>query len=212
MKISATQVGYLQTNCYLIEDETEKVGWLVDPGEQPEKIQAMVDERGVRIQAILLTHAHFDHFGAAGWAAETYDCPILLSAPEAEEACAGGVFVKGHIRQIFQEFRPVWEKRGQCVTEGQTLTLGRQHWQVMLIPGHSPACTCYYHEPEGVLIAGDTLFRESIGRTDYYQGDPDDLRRNLKERIASLPDDVVVLPGHGPSTTIGWEKTHNPYL
>lgn len=212
MKISVCQTGSLRENCYLIEDEAAKCAWVVDPGDEPDKIRAMVKERGVIPEAILITHAHFDHVGAAGELAEVWDCPIRIAQAEAEDIREGGAFRAGHIKEIYEHFYAVLQKRGQYAAAGDEEKLGGQRWQVLCVPGHSPASLCYYNEKDGVLLSGDTLFRGSVGRTDVYAGSSEDLLRNIRQTLMALPDATVVLPGHGPATTIGRERTENPYL
>lgn len=211
MKISVCQAGPLRVNCYLIEEEESKKGWIVDPGDEPKKIQEMAEQRGVKPEAVVITHTHFDHIGAAARLASLWNCPVLLTEPEAEEAREKGPF-GGYTELIYEKFLPCLEQRGRYVCEGEILTLGAMEWQAILVPGHSRASLCLYNQRENVLISGDTLFRESIGKTDVYPGSPEELGCNLREKLLTLPPDTVVLPGHGPATTIGWEKEHNPYL
>ncbi len=210
MKLSVCQVGSLGTNCYILEAEEEKVAWIVDPGDESDKIAHVIEEREVEVEGILITHAHYDHIGAAGVLAERFDCSILLH-PQEEVEARQGFFVE-YAPGLYAEFCEALAQRVQYVQEGQTLTLGDQEWRVIVIPGHSPASVCLYNERENVLVAGDTLFQYSMGRTDFYDGASSDLPKNIREKLLTLPEETVVLPGHGPATSIGNEKIRNPYL
>ncbi|MCS7193396.1 MAG: MBL fold metallo-hydrolase [Meiothermus sp.] len=202
MKVYPITVGPLQENTYLLVGE-EGRGAIVDPGDEPERILAEVQRVGMRPEAILLTHAHFDHVGAVGPLVEALGIPVYLhpadlplyqSAPQA--AGRWGLWV------------PSPPEPTEPLYEGQYLDLGLG-LEVLFLPGHAPGHVGFYKP--GHLVSGDVLFRGSIGRYDLPGADPQALFSSL-QKLLQLPPDTVVYPGHGPLTTLGEERAHNPYL
>ncbi|MGK0618852.1 MBL fold metallo-hydrolase [Meiothermus cerbereus] len=202
MKVYGFAVGPLQENTYLLVGEDGR-GAIVDPGDEPERILAEVRGVGLRPQAILLTHAHFDHVGAVAPLVEALGLPVYLHPADlplyqsaAQSAARWGL----HIPQPPEPTLPL--------AEGQTLDLGLG-LEVLFLPGHAPGHVGFYRP--GHLISGDVLFRGGIGRYDLPGSDPQALFVSL-QKLLKLPPETVVYPGHGPKTTIAEERASNPYL
>ncbi len=204
MKISNVVVGPIHTNCYLIESDGEAV--IVDPGDELEQIMNMLGGRVLK--AIWITHGHWDHVSAlAGLQAKT-GAEVVMSAHDSGRV-DGVSFVEGH--DIARGFPPAHVDAR--VSQGDKLTVGSCTFEVLTTPGHSVDSVCYYCEQEGVLFSGDTLFSEGrYGRTDFRDGNFDDIVLSMRTKLSVLPDETEVLCGHGQSTTIGTERLLNPYL
>lgn len=208
--------GSLDTNMYLISDGAACAGgnggeggasastMVVDPpGDLSDFAEAL---RRRSLDAVVLTHRHFDHVGAAKALREASGAPVIASSIDAPVICGDE-----EIPENDRTFEPC--PVDQAVGHGDILTIGSLPWKVIHTPGHTPGSICLYLDPRfgsnpqgaPVLVAGDTLFAGAIGRTDFTGGSMDDMRRSLK-RLAVLPDETVVLPGHGPQTTIGAER------
>lgn len=218
IRVRALPVGYLGTNCYLVIAEGNTVpgkkAFVVDPGAEAPRILEAIREEGVTVEKILITHAHFDHVGAAEELARALDCLVALAAAELREAGENPVYAR-MMRDSYVSLLMAAEERGEILAEGSELTLGESRWQVLAVPGHSPESLCYYCAAAGVLLSGDTLFSGALGREDFFEskgGAPGTLVRNVREKLMALPDETVVYPGHGPSTTVGAERARNPFL
>ncbi len=215
IKIGRMVMGVCQTNCYFLYRDGEQEAIVVDPADKGANIYAALQKNGFRIVGILLTHGHFDHIwgldalrDAANAAAEADGQePVKVYACEAE-------------RELLKSVRMnVSEQAGRaCSTyadvylkDGEELTLAGMCFKMIATPGHTAGGACYYFEEAGILVSGDTLFQESIGRTDFPTGSMGTLVRSIKEKLFVLPDDTRVYPGHGESTTIGHEKEQNPF-
>jgi hydroxyacylglutathione hydrolase len=194
-------VGPLENNCFMISDEKTAECLVTDPGDEPDRILDLIKENKFRVKYILCTHAHFDHVGALQELKDGTGAQIVLHSDDlviyrnATEAAKSWGF----------EIDPLPEP-DLLVSEGDILRLGALEFRVIHTPGHSPGGICIYGE--GILITGDTLFAGSVGRTDLEGGDIEELKKSFN-RLMSLPDDTRVLPGHGPESTIGREKTGN---
>jgi len=199
-----------ETNAYIVTGEGDDRALIVDAPPQPELIGAQLASRGLAAAAILLTHGHIDHTGGAGrlaadTAALTYVHPeddFLTLHPEEQ------------LRRIFGMTPPgsyeVPERR-ESLEHGQKLELAGLTLEVRHTPGHTPGHCCFYWDEEGVLFSGDQLFAGSIGRTDLPGGSMPQLIRSMRDEVMVLDDEVRVLPGHGPETTIGRERRTNPF-
>ncbi|MBV9879886.1 MAG: MBL fold metallo-hydrolase [Gemmatirosa sp.] len=203
-RIEVAAVGVFEENCYLVVDPATRAAALIDPGDEGDRIVDMVRRADARLEAIWLTHAHLDHIGAiadvlAEWRVPVHlhpaDLPVFEYAPRA--ALAYGLPF---------EPQPLPDRE---LAEGQVLSLGGLRFDVMHAPGHAPGHVVIHGH--GIALAGDCLFYGSVGRTDLPLSDPRALSRSL-QRIAALPPETVVYPGHGPSTTIGREVAMNPFL
>lgn len=209
MHIQPFTVNPFQENSYLVTHNGR--GFVVDPGfynatEMNIFNQALL-QQNARLEAIVLTHAHLDHvFGVDRVRGHYSDIPVYLHK---EDAWFWENYMLSAARFGFEvkpfDFTPNW------ITEGDVEFAGIR-LQALFTPGHAPGHLAYYHEGSAQLISGDALFRESVGRTDLHMGDFDILENSIKSQLYTLPDDTVVYPGHGPSTTIGHEKKHNPFV
>lgn len=197
--------GLFEENCYLVGEPGGTDAILVDPGEEPERFLDEARRRGRRITAIWLTHAHIDHIMGVERVKGATGAPVLLhpdDRPIYDNLVAQG--------QYFGfDLTPAPPPDGDLY-HGQRLTVGKTEFEVRHVPGHSPGHVCFV--TAGLVIGGDLLFQGSIGRTDLMGGDLPALLAGLRTHLLTLPDDTVVYPGHGPSTTIGRERATNPFL
>lgn len=205
MKIDSMVVGPLGVNCYILSDGGE--AFIVDPGGHADEIAKFLDSKSLKPVAIINTHGHFDHIGAVAELAERYNIPFRLHK--------GDEFLveKGAETSVMFGFKPMEIPEIKSYLEdGEKITLGDMTVEVMHTPGHSPGGVCLYINGLGAVITGDSLFLESIGRSDFPYGDHGSLIQSIKSRLMCLDDSVKVYPGHGPSSTIGHEKSFNPFL
>lgn len=207
MEIDAFALGPLQANGYLLRDPAAGASVLVDPGGDADILLAAIAAGGLDLDAIWLTHAHFDHVGALAEVLEHHDAPVFLhpaDLPLLRRAAAAAAAWGVSQRQSHVEPRPL--------AHGRILTAGSLHARVLYTPGHAPGHCCFYLAEPRVLLSGDCLFRRSIGRSDLPGGDHALLMASIERELLPLPDDTRVLPGHGPETTIGEEALANPFL
>lgn len=205
MKISTFTVGPLQENAYMLlaADSSEAV--FVDPGDEGDRLVAAVAATGARLTGIWLTHAHFDHVGGVAALCRAWPEAVVRLHP-ADESLYAGAVRSAALWGLSLEAPPA---SFVPLAEGDVLTVGGRNFDVMHTPGHSPGhVTIHGH---GVAFVGDCLFRDSVGRTDLPLSDPAQLAVSL-ERIAALPDETQLFSGHGPRTTLGRERKHNPFL
>lgn len=208
MKLLGLPLGELQTNCYILVCEKTNQAVVIDPGAEPDKLIKTLEELKVEVNAILLTHGHGDHIGAVEPLRQSTKAPLYVHEND-----------RSMIQSAEQNFSSMMGKKLECtdpeylVTEGDLIEIGEEiKLKVILTPGHTTGGVCYYEESGKLLFSGDTLFAESIGRTDFPGGSYDELIKRIKEGLMTLPDDVRVFPGHGPETAIGWEKKNNPFI
>jgi len=201
MIIRSLVVGPLENNCFIIADENTKEGLVVDPGDEPDRILDLINKNSFNIKYIICTHAHFDHVGAVPDLKKETGAKIVIHRDELEiyKSTKDQAAIWGY------ELDPLPEP-DMFVSEGDKIEVGDLRFEILHTPGHSPGGICLYGE--GILITGDTLFAGSVGRTDFYGGDMEKLKRSFR-RLLSLSDKIKVLPGHGPETTIGQERTDN---
>ena len=207
MILETLTVGPFQENCYMIGDEGTGTGALVDPGDEAARIALAVEQTGLEIGGILITHAHIDHLGAVAALVEEYACPVLMHA-EAEPMLQQ---LPAQAMMMGLRFGKVPAVDGHIEDE-EALEVGGLSLRALYTPGHAPGHLAFYVEGEGLVLSGDALFAGSVGRTDLFGGDIDLLMRSIKERLMTLPDETGVFPGHGPQTRIGDERAHNPFL
>ena len=209
MKIESITCGLIMVNCYLIYNEGSTDGIVIDPGHGAETIAAWVNSKGISDILIVLTHGHFDHTNAADELGNIFGAKILMNqADEFLLDCSG------------DEMARTWGYIGTkpnidgSLEDGDDLEYGGMKLSVIHTPGHSPGSICLYcNTPEKpILISGDTLFNLGIGRTDLPGGSWRELLDNIVKKLWPLPNDTLVYPGHGPETTLGFEKQHNPFL
>lgn len=200
-------VGPLQCNCSIIGDENTREGMVIDPGDDISDVLAIVKKHKLQVKQIVITHAHIDHIGGAMKLRALTGAPILLNQNDYAllkmldiQATWIGVPDPGKV------------EIDRSVTTGETVSAGAHTAQVLHTPGHTEGSICLYFANEKKLIAGDTLFAGSIGRTDLPGGDMQKIMRSLHGTVLALPDETVVVPGHGEITTIGEERESNPFL
>ncbi|MDQ0213862.1 glyoxylase-like metal-dependent hydrolase (beta-lactamase superfamily II) [Oikeobacillus pervagus] len=201
-------LGPLQTNCYVLFNQ-QKECILIDPGEEGDRLIAWLTGEELKPLAILLTHAHFDHIGAVDDIREQYHIPVYVHEKEAkwllDPALNGSQFFMGdHIIRI--------KPADKIIAMEKEIKIGSFAFQLFETPGHSPGSISYYVSSAKMVFAGDTLFSGSIGRTDLPGGNHSQLMRSIHDHLLTLPEETVVLPGHGPDTTIGIEMDQNPFL
>jgi hydroxyacylglutathione hydrolase len=204
MIIDSVTVGPFQENCYLLLDESSGEAALVDPGDEPARIIAMVGRHVPRIVTVWLTHAHIDHIGALSAIRRQWDVPVYMHRDDE------GVFLAAE--RVAAAYGLPFEQPAlpeRWWADGDRVRLGQAEFEVQHMPGHSPGQCILVGE--GEAIAGDLVFAGSIGRTDLPLSDGSAMRRSL-ERLLELPDDTRLHPGHGPSTTMAVERAANPFL
>ena len=204
--IEQMTLGMLGTNCYILADEETGQALIVDPAAEPEQIVQRCRELEVTPAAVLLTHGHYDHLGAADTLCRTWQ--IRLYAGAAEKELLGSP--DANLSADF--YMPVSLQADELLEDGTVLELAGRTLQVIATPGHTKGGVCYYDEAGGFLFSGDTLFRQSVGRSDLPTGNMLELIRSIREKLMILPDDTVVYPGHGPSTSIAFERKNNPFI
>lgn len=215
IKIGRMVLGVCQTNCYFLYRDGEQDAIVVDPADKGANIYAALQKNGFRVVGILLTHGHFDHIwgldalrDAANAAAEADGLePVKTYASEAERE----LLKSPRLNVSEQAGRACATYADVYVKDGEEISLAGMTCQVIATPGHTAGGCCYYFKEAGILVSGDTLFAESVGRTDFPTGSMGTLVRSIKEKLFVLPDDTRVYPGHGESTTIGYEKKNNPF-
>ena len=200
-------VGPLQCNCSVIGDESTRGGLVIDPGDNIEDVVSIVRKHNLQIKQIVITHAHIDHVGGAMQLRAATGAPILLNQNDYAllkmldaQAAWIGVAPPGKV------------EIDHSVAQADSIKTGSLSADVIHTPGHTEGSICLYFPAEKKLIAGDTLFAGSIGRTDLPGGSFEKIIRSLHDKVLELPDDTVVIPGHGPLTTIGRERESNPFL
>lgn len=211
MLIDSRQLWLAGTNCYVLAAENGGMAVVVDAPPDPEGVGELLRLHDLTPVAVLLTHAHIDHLGGAGavarrHAVSTYlhpDDAWLAESPEDQLRALFGMVPPG-------DFAP--PDRLHDLADGQSLSLAGLTIDVLHTPGHTPGHCCFLLGSEGVLLSGDQLFAGSVGRTDLPGGDWHQLLASMQEKVLSLEDDIEVLPGHGPATTIGRERRTNPFL
>jgi hydroxyacylglutathione hydrolase len=204
MKIQTLTVGPLEENCYLVVDESTNRAVLIDPGDEPARILAAVYESGAALESIWLTHAHFDHLGGLAGVVRAHPVPVHMHPLEEPlHEIAVDAALRFGIR-IEAPPRPDCE-----LAEGDRLQVGSQQLDVIHVPGHAPGHVAFHDDK--VIFGGDCLFAGSIGRTDLPFADRETLDASVA-RLMTLGDELTLYPGHGPATTIGRERTTNPFV
>ncbi|MES2330879.1 MAG: MBL fold metallo-hydrolase [Bacteroidota bacterium] len=210
IKVKLFTFSPVQENTYVLYNEQNKA-IIIDAGcyfsAEQETLKDFINNTQLQPVRLLNTHCHLDHVFGNKWVSETWDLELWLHA--GEEPMLKLAPLSGEKWGLpFQNY----EGPLHFLEEGDTIMLGEDELRVILAPGHSPASLCFYCEKQKFLIGGDVLFRESIGRTDLPGGNHETLLKSIREKLFVLPDEVVVYPGHGIPTTIGYEKANNPFL
>jgi len=196
-------VGPLEANCFLIGDEDSRKAMVIDPGDEPDRIMAVVKDGNLSLEYIVCTHAHFDHVGAVPDIKDETGAKIVIHKDELE------------IYQGARDMAAFWgydisplPEPDMLVEDGDEIRLGALSFRVLHTPGHSPGGMCLFGA--GAVVTGDTLFAGAVGRTDFHGGDINKLKGSFK-RLLSLPPETEVLAGHGPNSTIGRERSENVF-
>lgn len=205
LKIGRMTLGVYATNCYFLYREGRKELLVVDPADMGERIYEALTGKGFTIAGILLTHGHFDHIWGARALKELSGADIYALDKE-EPLC-----MSAQMNVSEWAGRSYTIKPDVLVKDGEELVIADMACTVIATPGHTAGSCCYYFEEAGFLVCGDTIFQESVGRTDFPTGNAGELIRSIREKIFVLPDGVQLYPGHGDSTTIEHEKKYNPF-
>lgn len=198
MIIKAIATGMIEENCYIVMDENTNEGFLVDPGADAEILASAVENMKMKPKFILLTHGHWDHVGAVVELKDRFNIPFYISKNDNDMIQSG------------QDTYGSTPNPDGYLKEGDTFKFANKTISVIETPGHTPGGVCFLVDKS--LFTGDTLFNGTIGRTDFVGGSFETLVSSVRGKLAILPEDIKVYPGHGPSTTIGLEKRHNPYI
>lgn len=208
MKFTVIPVTAFEQNCTLVSCNDTNKAAVIDPGGDIETILAEVEKQGVVLEKILITHAHIDHAGCAGELSRTMDLPI--EGPHREDK----FWIDDLPSQSKMFGFPPAEtfEPSRWLDQGDRVQVGNEELEVRHCPGHTPGHVVFFHPTEKIAIVGDVLFKGSIGRTDFPKGDHDTLLRSIREQLWTMGDDVEFISGHGPISTIGYERETNPFL
>ena len=199
-------LGPVQTNCFFLINEDTKEVLVIDPADHAQKIIEWMKSENLKPVAILLTHGHFDHIMGVEGIRKEYGIPVYASRDEVD------VLAKPQLNVSTMMGAYLSMKADELFCDGDVLELAGMKLKVISTPGHTIGSVCFYIEEEKVLISGDTLFEASVGRTDFPTGSSRQLIESIKTRLFILPDDTSVFPGHGGTTSIGYEKLRNPFV
>jgi len=208
MKVFTIPVTPFQQNCSLLVCQKTGKAAVVDPGGEVDRIVAAIEQVGADVEKILITHGHIDHAGGAKELAERLDVPI--EGPHREDAFLLKALAEQGLRYGFAGARSFVPDR--WLEDGDTVTVGELRFNVVHCPGHTPGHVVYVLPEQRFAVVGDVLFNGSIGRTDFPRGDYATLIHSIREKLFPLGDDIQFLPGHGPASTFGAERAHNPFV
>ncbi len=197
-------VGPLAANCYIVGSEASKEGMIIDPGDEAGVILRNVKDLGLEIRSIVLTHGHIDHIGALKEVKEATGAGVAIHTDEAKS------LQEQSLSTLLGLSYPTLPPPDQLLKDGDSIDIGDLHFLVLHTPGHSPGGICLLGQ--GVLFSGDTLFNYGIGRADFPGSNYSQLMNSIHTKLMTLPDNTAVFPGHGPDTTIGAERSSNPFL
>jgi len=200
-------VGLLRCNCSVVGDEASRDAIVTDPGDDISAIAALLKKHDLKVSLIVITHAHIDHIGGAKKLRDLTNAPVYMH--EDDSALAANLGMQAAWLSIETPENPGIDRLAH---EGDRLAIGAFEAHVLHTPGHTPGSLSLYIPTEKKLIAGDTLFRGSVGRTDLPGGDARRIAHSIRGKLYTLPEDTIVIPGHGEETTIGREKVSNPFV
>ena len=206
MKIEKFVTGIISTNCYLVINEETKQTVIIDPAASPAYLMNHLKSEGLKVEAIFLTHGHFDHMMGLDGFLKEYDVPVYVEEEDEEvlqdpRLNLSATYTEGYVFT-----------KAETVQDGEILSFAGYEFRVIHTPGHTMGGCCYYLPVEHAVFSGDTLFQRSVGRTDFPNSSQDAIVRSVRERLFALPDDTIVYPGHMGETKIEYEKLHNPYV
>lgn len=203
MKFIAYPAGIYQANCYIVYDDSTGDGFIIDPGGSPEEIIKIIEKNSVKVNFIILTHGHFDHTGGVNSIKSALNIPVFINIKD-------DYLISGDSKG--SKSLPVSKKVDidRYVEDGDTIKYGSEILKIIETPGHTPGSITV--SAGGVLFTGDTLFEGSVGRTDLPGGSYEQIKASILQKIFTFPDGTCAYPGHGPSTTVGYEKRNNPYV
>ncbi len=205
MIVECLTVGPLMENCYIIGDEKSKTAAVIDPGDEAERIVAKLKKRGLNCEYILLTHAHVDHVSGINGVVEATSAKVCIHKDDSLMLKAAP------IQALAFGMKPFMPPRiDKYLEDGDIIDIGNLKVKVIHTPGHSAGGVCFLLE--NCIFVGDTIFQGSIGRTDLPGGNYDELIHSIETKIFTLPDETIIYPGHGPETTVGYEKRYNPFF
>ena len=207
MKNHIIIVGSYEVNCSLYFDESSKDGVIIDPGADADRIISQIDSLGLTPKAVLLTHGHSDHIGAVREIIEKYQIPLYAGKDEKELLASATANMSA-----FMGLDITTPPADYWLSDEDMISIGNMTLRVLHTPGHSPGGVCFLDEVENLLFCGDTLFYGSIGRTDFPGCSHEKLINSIRAKLLPLPDSIICIPGHGPSTSIGAERVNNPFL
>ena len=207
LEIFQKTLGDLGTNCYILVNHDTKECVVFDPADEAHVLKEIFDHPDFNLKGIFLTHGHFDHIGAAKELKDTYNVPIYASKEENDQIL---MKLGGNLSAMFGKAMTL--EADELLHDGDKLDILGTTLECMLTPGHTAGGMCFYCEELKSVIVGDTLFCESVGRTDFPTGSGSVLVNSIREKLFVLPDDTKVFPGHMGTTTIGWEKENNPFI
>jgi glyoxylase-like metal-dependent hydrolase (beta-lactamase superfamily II) len=194
-------VGLMESNCYLAGDEDTKEIFIIDPGGDYKSIKSVIDKYSLKPKAVINTHGHGDHIGAN----KEFNIPVWIHRLDADFLIDPSKNLSGAFGFLLKT-----KTASRLLEDGDILNIGKYSLEVIHTPGHTPGSICL--KAEGIVLTGDTLFCQGIGRSDFAYGSEKDITSSIKEKLFTLDDDYVIYPGHGPSSTIGDEKLNNPFI
>ena len=210
LQIQGFVFNFASENTYIIYNEN-KNAWLIDPGnmnaQETQAIDNFITEKGLKIQKILLTHAHIDHVLGLQWAFDKFNVPVRMHQEDQEVLD----MLQASGMRFGMQINPV-KVEVEYIKEGDEIDLDGEKFKIYHVPGHSPGSVVYHNDNQKFMISGDVLFEGSIGRTDLYKGNYEQLTEGIKSKLFILDNDTQVFSGHGNPTSIGFEKQYNPFL
>lgn len=207
IEVTTLPLGDGQTNCYILFQKDTKHALIIDPGAEPQKIYRTIENLGAIPLAILLTHTHYDHIGAVDTIRDAYDIPVYVDSKEQDWLTDGSKNLSSMLGQNITA-RPA----EYLFNPGETLEISGFSFKIIPTPGHSPGGVSFIFPKEKFVVTGDALFAGSVGRMDLPGGNSGQLFNSIRQQLFTLPEDYIIYPGHGGSSTIGREMTTNPFF